>query len=211
MSELSKRFPRYSKLLRLYPGVYRAQYGEQMLQTLADMLDDAPGKKQKLTIWARTSLDLALSLGKQQLSYAGAVMTSETPNYVKRNALAGAMLLVPFVLVLLANATDKVLHNHTLYNSWLWSQTVLTIWVLVLPALALLLSFVTFVVWTKQRNDFWHSLIDIRHNWPMLLVGLAGLFIVALVFGHDSVHCITGNPIREMHNWHDTWQCIQQR
>lgn len=211
MSELKTRFPRYSKLLKLYPASYRMQYSEQMLQTLADMLDDAQGTRQKVTVWTRTVLDLPVSLSKQQLIYAGEIMAHETPGYVKHNSMLGALLLVPFVLALLANGSDKVLHNNTLYHSWLWSLPVLTIWVLVLPSLAALLSLTTFTVWAKQRPNFWRSLIDFRHNWPMLLVGLAGLFIVAFVFGHDSVHCITGNPIREVHNPHQTWQCIQQR
>jgi hypothetical protein len=75
--------------------------------------------------------------------------------------------------------------------------------------LAVLVCLTAFIVWTRQCHNLWHSLIDFRHNWPMLLVGFVGLFIVALVLGHDSVHCVTGNPIREVHNWHQTWRCVQ--
>jgi hypothetical protein len=37
MGNLKKRFPLYSKVLRLYPYRYQKEYGEQILQTTADI------------------------------------------------------------------------------------------------------------------------------------------------------------------------------
>ena len=213
MGDLEQRFPFYDKLLRLYPKPYREQYGAQMLQTLADMLDAEP--EHKTSIWFRAIVELPFSLTKQQLLYAGGIMTHQMPHYVKRNAVVSAALLVPFALALIANGLDTLLRNHTLYHSWLWQMPILTIWVLWLPILAALLALVSLLIFFRERSQqerySFKQLFDIHHTWPLLAPALAALFIIAMVFGHDSVHCVTGNPVHEIHNWHQTWQCIQQR
>ena len=213
MKSVNQRFPRYARLLRLYPTGYRKEYGDQMLQTLADMLDD-PGRS-RVAVWVSTSLDFPFSVIKQQLSYTGEVMAHETPRYIKRNAAVGAVLLVPFFLALIANGLDKVINDHTLYNSWLWHMPALAIWVLWLPAVAAIIALIGLLAFLRQRakaeHTHWYSpLVDFRHNWPVLAVALVGLGILGMVFFHDSVHCVAGNPIRELHNPHQTWQCIQR-
>lgn len=216
MSNLAKRFSLYSKLVGLYPAPYRERYGEQMLQTLADMLDNAPTKLQQARIWTRLVVDFPLSLAHQQTIYLGGIMIHETPKYVRRNALIGATMLVPFASALIANSADKAINNRTLFHSWLWSMPTLAIWVLWLPLVAAAIALATLGIFLLQRSKAQHiSLVkaafDIQHNWPLLAVGLAGLFILAVVFFHDSVHCVTGNPVREVRNLHATWQCILQR
>lgn len=217
MAELKKRFPVYARLLRLYPPAYRAAYGTQMLQTLADMLDDSPGATRHAAIWCRLAVDFPASVAQQQIHYVGGIMAHETPRYIKRNALVGAVLLVPFMLALLANSLDTLTHGQQLYNSWLWRTPVLALWVLWLPlaaAVLTLLSLVTFMIQSRaqyQSGEKRGILADIGVSWPLLAVALAGLFVVAAVFGHDSVHCVTGNPVHELQSWHQTWHCIQQR
>jgi len=208
---VDERFPRYSKLLRLYPKPYRTQYGDQMLQTLADMLENAPTARQRFSVWARTVIDLPISLVNQQLNYVGEIMIHETPKYVKNSAIAGAAMLAPFFLIVSAASIDK-----NLRHSFLWHYPTLFTFFVILPTLAFLVAAIAFVCWLierhQQENKSWLSgLFDFQHNWHLLSILVVGLGIVALVFGHDSVHCITGNPIREMHNPHQTWQCIQQR
>lgn len=216
MSDLSKRFPRYSKLVALYPAAYKQKYGDQMLQTLADMLDHAPTKTQRIGVWARLSADFPPSIAHQQFSYIGGIMTNEMPNYVRRNAAIGAAMLVPFMLALVANSVDRIVDHHALYHSWLWSMPLLAVWVLWLPMLAAVIALATLSVFlvrqSKARRISWLKvLFDIRHNWPLLAIGFIGIAILGMVFFHDSVHCITGNPIREIHNPHATLRCIEQR
>ena len=214
MDDLNQRFPRYSKLLRLYPKPYREQYGEQMLQTLADMLDTEP--EHETSIWLRTIIDLPFSLTKQQLLYAGGIMSQQIPMYVKRNAVVSTVLLLPFALALIVNGLDKLINNRTLYHSWLWHMPVLAIWVLWLPILAAALALSSLVVFfrkggTQGRQNSRKQSLDVYHTWPLIAPALVALFVIAMVFGHDSAHCVTGNPVRELHNWHQAWQCIQQR
>lgn len=209
MKSLYERFPVYSKILKLYPAAYQQRYGEQMMQTLADMLDDAPSPFHRSVIWLRTIVDLPASLAHQQVHYAGNVLSEETPRFVKRNVLVSLGLFAPFVAIVIINDATA----HGLYGTWLWSVDVLTTWIVVLPALGFLLSALTLLVWLAQnrKQGVLRSLSDVRHNWPMTLAALFGFGILVLVFFHDSVHCVMGNPVRELRSFHDTWRCIQQR
>lgn len=209
MTDTDHRFPRYSRLLRLYPAGYRKEYGEQMLQTLADMLDD-PARSHP-GVWSRLVLDFPFSVIKQQLSYTGEVMATTMPDYMKRNAMLGTGLVAPFFLLLALH----VVAGNRLEHSWFWHTHVLFIWLLVLPGLAIVCNLQALLRWGLHRRQethtgTWKVLTDFRRNWPALGVIIIGLCILALVFGHDSVGCVTGNPMRELRNFHQTWQCVQQ-
>lgn len=68
---MPKRFLWYRVALRLYPSAYRRQYGEQMLQTLADMLDDQPDRASKAMVWLRVGSELPLSIVNENISNIG--------------------------------------------------------------------------------------------------------------------------------------------
>lgn len=200
---LRKRFPIYSQLLKLYPMSYRQKYSQQTLQTLADMLDDS--ENSKTVVWLTTVLDLPLSLTKQNLIYAGAIMKTETPYYVKRNAVLSATLLLPFFVIV---ASRTLQHNH-LYSSFAW-QSSLWITLLVMPIMAFLLSVYTFLKWSHGRKmPLWKSLQDIRRSWMMVGVGLLALAIAIFVPFHDVAHCVKYIKIGQDHFAQQTWHCIQ--
>lgn len=204
MDRLARRFPRYAKLLSLYPRSYRKRYSHQMLQTLADMLDDPTADR--WSVWARTMADLPLSIGRQNLLYVGGIMKNETPHYVKRNSLISTALLVPFFVIVLSRTLQ---HNH-LYSSYVLRSS-LYITLLIMPALAFLLSAYTFIRWSRLRRiSLWKSLLDVRHTWMVVSIGALALLIAIFVPFHDSVHCINGNPVREFRGWHTTVRCIRQ-
>jgi hypothetical protein len=210
MNSLKTRFPRYSTLLQLYPQHYRKQYADQMLQTLADMLDGAPTRTQKANIWLRIAFDFPISLSKQQLNYAGENMTQQTPQYVKRNAEIGAFLIAPFFVIIIANS----LSNHLLGNTSSL-RDILRFLIIGLPAIAFVLNAGTFMKWAAERRakekvSVLRSLFDFKRNWPMLLVAGVGLLIVAFIFGHDSVHCFTDSPSHALSHLQSTWHCTQQ-
>lgn len=209
MGKLEKRFPIYSRLLKLYPNPYQKQYKRQTLQTLEDMLSDTPNLISRISIWARAAVDFPISVTKQQLQYASGIMREETPSYVKRNAAIGGLLLAPFFISVLSG----ILQNQLFMSSHSWI-VFFTVVIIGLPALAFVLNALTYLKWSVERShqaktSFWQNLLDLHHNWLMLITAGLGLFIVALVFGHDSVHCLTGNPYSKLHNWYQTWQCIQ--
>lgn len=201
----------YKWLLRLYPGRYHKEYSEQMLLTAQDMLDNASSRVGRIGVWIKLYADLSFSIFKEQLATTTDVLFHETPNYMKKSAIVSSILLLPFFFFLIINS----LFAHRLYHTWVWSTPILFEWIVVLPALALLISAVVFTVWLltqQERNKlvFWRNILDVRHNWPVLLTGFMGLFIILVVFGHDSVHCVMHNPVQEIRNWRDTLRCIQQ-
>lgn len=209
MGSLAKRFPRYSRLLRLFPAAYRKRYEEEILQTLADMLDDSESSPTK--VWLRTAADFPISLVHQQINYGGLAM-DQRPTYMKRSSVVGGLLLAPFFVFVIIDS----LTGHALFNSILWSTPVLFSWLVILPALAIILNAAAFLRWasvrrTQNKTSLWRSLFDLRSNWPVLLIAVVGLGIIGLAFGHDSVHCIIGNPITEAQKWSFTLNCIQQR
>lgn len=215
MTDLRQRFPIYSRLLWLYPPAYRKTYAPQMLQTLADMLDDPDRPRAALlNVHARIAGDLIMHAGQQQVTYLGDLFMHDMPTYIRRNTIIGSILLTPFVIALIANALDKLLYNHTLYVSWLWHAPFLALWALWLPLLATILALGTVVLYLLRRFRTMHSphniAADVRSTWPILIVVAGGLFILAVLFGHDSAHCVLGNPLQEATNLPHTWQCIQQ-
>lgn len=142
-------------------------------------------------------------------------MTSNMPAFVKRNAAISALLLVPFMLAVLANSTDQVIRHQTLYNSWAWSTPVLRMWVLWMPAAAAIIAAGSLIAYIFRRIRVDHAsarnaLFQLQYSWPLVITCLGGIFVLALLFGHDSVHCVTGNPINELQHWPATWHCIQR-
>ncbi|HEU4966283.1 MAG TPA: hypothetical protein VFT53_02265 [Candidatus Saccharimonadales bacterium] len=205
-TQLKRRFPRYARWLRLYPGAYRNRYGEEMLQTLADMLDYSVSAAERRRVWIRTVLDLPLAAAQQQLITLGETMHQSA--LVKRSSIISGALLLPFFAALAANALDKTLRNQTLYHSSLWSMPWLALWVLYLPLMAGSVAVIGIIV-ALLRNRSQDTLSIV--TWPLVGIAIVALAIVGMVFFHDSVHCVTGNPVRELRNLHATLSCIGQR
>lgn len=205
------RFPRYVRLLRLYPQTYRQRYEQEMLQTTADMLDDAATRQQKLAVWARIALDLPMSIMKQQLLYAGGIMQHQMPSYIKRNGIIASILLVPFFASLMANGVDRALNHQDLYGTWFWHSWVLASFFLWFPELALLLligSYVYFVAKHGDQSPWLKKLFDIRRSWPLIIPGLLACGILFIIAFHDSGQCLRHSPSYLTGHISQTWQCM---
>jgi hypothetical protein len=177
-----------------------------MAQTLADMLEHAPTAADRRRIWIRTGFDLITSAAQQQAITIGGTMRESS--FIKWSSITSAALLLPFAAALMANTLDTLLRHQTLYNSWLWHTPMLAVWVLYLPLLAGAIGIISLVV------ALWRIHTTRKHTlsvWPLAAVCLVTLGILGVVFLHDSVHCVTGNPIKEIRNAHTTLRCIEQR
>jgi hypothetical protein len=201
---------RYESFLRLYPEPYRNSYGKQMRQTFEDMLADASSDSERRAIYRRVALNLPVSIAHAQLSYLGGIMQTETPNYVKRTGLLTAALIVPFFLAVITNAFNEAVYGHDLDSSWLWSTPALFTWVLILPAMAVVLALVVYVRFTMvcNQSNLFKRIFNVRVTWPVVVPGVLAIGILFFLVFHDSAHCIIGNPVRIVHNPHQTWQCI---
>ncbi len=184
---------------------YQKRYKTQMLQTLADMIDDPSNSKTK--IWMTVGFDMPISIVKQQLIFTGNIMTKEMSSYVKQIGLFSALLLLPFFCLIAINSVTA----NSLYNSWFWEPQVLAIWLIIMPAIALIVTTAAFIyLLSNKKRAFWKNITDVRRNWPLTIVAVLSIGIITLAFGHDSVHCVVGNPVKEFRNWQTTWTCIKQ-
>ncbi len=201
----------YKKLLNLYPKSYRQKYALSMLQTAEDMLDDAPSLVGRLGVWTKLLVDVPLSAAKLQLQDTGQVLRQDTPVYVWRNSVIAGLLLLPFMLALIANGLDKVINNHTLYNSWLWSTPVLAFWVLRLPELAFLIAAGSYVVYVLRRNSkkqsLWRRATDLRHAWTLMLVTVLAFGVLFMLAFHDSGQCVLHRQNSLSAHVSSAWQC----
>jgi hypothetical protein len=209
MDSLKKRFPIYSKIIGLYPAQYRQEYGQQMLQTTADMLDNTPKRGSRTLIWLRLALDLPANITKQQLQYSGGIYMKDTPSYIKVSSIVSSLLLLPFFAALAANGLDKVINNHTLLNSWLWKMPVLGLWVIELPLIAFVLAIGSYLFYlTKYKKTPWlKRILDVRRSWPIILPAVVAFGILFLLAFHDSAQCWVQTPTHFVTHVSQTWQC----
>lgn len=208
MDKLNKRFPIYSKIIGLYPTAYRKEYGRQILQTTADMLDNSASAGSRARIWLKVAVDLPLNIAKQQIQYCGVYM-KDTPSYIKAASVISGLMLLPFFIALIANGLDKVINNHTLYGSWVWRTPVLGLWVLYLPLTAFLLaagSYLMYISRHKKTSWVW-QVLDIKHSWPVVLPAVVALGILFMVAFHDSVHCWVQTPTHLLTHVRQAWRC----
>jgi len=215
MKNIQPRFSIYAALLHLYPTPYRERYGEEIMQTTADMLNETTSPMSRLLVWAGIAADLPINVGKQQLSYIGGVMAHETPKYLKRNSLLASVLLLPFIVSLLANGISKVVSSHDLYHSWLWQTSAIRVWLVYLPLVALLLSLGTYAIYATRSEDMAHRsritrAFDVKHIWPLLIPILLASGIVLLAAFHDSARCWTRNPGYSATHVQQVWHCTTQ-
>jgi len=196
----------YKEMLKLYPASYRQKYERQMVQTVEDMLDEAHTLAQKLRLYARLCIDTPTSISKQQVIHLGGIMAHKTPMYVKRNGVLSATLLLPFFILVVANTLNQVVFSE---NPW---KPVAYTGIALLPIVAFVISGVTLVRWLQDQNKHgstvWASLKNISSGWPIISPLLVALLIVGFVFGHDSVHCVVGNPVKVMRNASQTMECV---
>ena len=211
MKKLENRHPFYAALLRLYPRPYRQRYTEEILQTTDDMLSSIPNSRTKLGVKTHLAIDLSVNAGKQQLNYVGGIMQSQTPRYIKRNAIVASIMLLPFLAALGANSLDKLINNRNLNNTWLWQAPILRIWVIILPAIAFLFvvaSYIVFVIKSSpSKQSFIKRMSDVRLIWPIILPGLIAFGVLFMVEFHDSVQCWVQSPTHLATHISQVWQC----
>lgn len=95
-----QRFKVYARLLRLYPASYRKRYGKQLLQTIADMVDDAPSVPEKLNVWLRISLDFSLTVCREHFQVIGDRMNAKKQYNVGRNTVVSVgLFLLPIIML----------------------------------------------------------------------------------------------------------------
>jgi hypothetical protein len=200
----------YSIAQKLYPAPFRAAYSKEQLQTLTDMLDHAGSSPERLLVWLRVWTDLAPSIVVEQINYQGTLFMNETPKFLKTASIISALMLVPFLLAISANAIDRLVFHHNLYNSWLWHFPFLGLWVVWLPQAALLIALVSFIAYLVQGHDggWLHRALNLHRTWIIVLPGLIALGIMFLLAFHDSVQCLKVSPAYLVTHTQSVYRCV---
>jgi hypothetical protein len=172
----------YKLALGLLPAVYRDHYAEPMVRTLEDMMADQPGTVAKWYVWLRTMLDLPATTMRQYIQIGGSTM-GQAPNYARQGTILGAVLLLPFFIVIILNGI------HPFAASW---RGIGYFSVFVLPTIALLLGaailgrlLITHDLWIRLK-----SIGQLQKNWMLFAVPFLAFMVVLFAFGHDSAHCL---------------------
>ena len=174
MSKLRRELRAYSLLLRLYPRSHRYKYGQQMLQMVEDMLDDAPSTARKASVWTRIIADLPLSVCKEHLESLGENMQTQSNSRIKFGTMAALLAAVigagfPIVnkIIVAVGATDSSFHFPTPLDGFL------------LPTIALLIAGITLLA---LRTSSQQTQVPVRRMWPIAAVtAIAFINIVVLV------------------------------
>lgn len=196
-------------LVRLYPKSYRDEYGDEIEQAAQDMIAGAPNALARWAVYVRLLTDLPRSAAVAQLQVAGETVGT-SPRYIKRSSLIALALVAPFFAAIAAQALDHAATGRDLSNSWLWSTPILTTWVLVLPAVAFLVSLVSYLIYavtpavdtTRIRRA-----TDVRRTCPTLVPLVIAAGVIFFLLFHDSAHCVAQSPIETVTHLHQTWRC----
>jgi hypothetical protein len=200
----------YEKLLAMYPRSYRDDYADEMSHMLQSMIADEQQVAKRIALWTRAFAELPILLFMANLHVLEAAYTSSAPGYVVRSTRVSTALVTPFVLLVIFNE----LRPGKLPNSPN-AIDILQFFAIGLPLIAFLLSIAALLRWSiarhkSSKDSFIKGLTDIKHNWPLALVGVFAFTIVTFMVGHDSMQCLNGNPIKEVRNFNTTVQCISQ-
>ncbi len=190
MANLRARFPVYSKLLRLYPKGYRRKYETQLLQTLADMLDDsAEDRANSFTIWKRTVLDFLKSVPKEH------IRAVKPAKFIKRSLVLSFLLILPLLSTVgygvLFPASDPISDRKLIEQLW-YSQIGYSLWGIVLPLFATVVAMTALAVWRfhTRKNEA-------RKNRRLPRLALASLVVISLsgliFLGFISTMWVRGN------------------
>lgn len=95
MSKQHEKYRLYRALLHLYPKQHRRAYGQQMVQTLDDMLSEQQSSFGRFTIWLKVGIELPVNAIEENISGLGEISVNKlTKITAKQYAyIASALLL----------------------------------------------------------------------------------------------------------------------
>ncbi len=116
--------PFYRMTLFLYPRTYRHEYGDQMVQTLQDMLDETDSSLARMSVWLRVAIEIPLSALKENVNAIGeGGMNKLTKISNKRLVIGGVAVLVLVAGIAIgmgrysiAGGTASIFYERSLHN-----------------------------------------------------------------------------------------------
>lgn len=106
--------PFYRAVLKLYPKAHRREYGEQMVQTLDDLIGGGQSTFERLGIWATIALELPINLAEEHINNLREINMSDIKPTSKKLTLALSAAGVIAVVLLLSIFRPKLYQPTTL-------------------------------------------------------------------------------------------------
>jgi hypothetical protein len=181
MSNLKKRFPFYSKLIRLYPATYRRQYGPQILQTFADMMDE-PGLSRTARIKLRTHAytDITKSIVRQWHLKNNRNLLRNPRRYIVKRLIVIAVLITPLLASIVVSAVrPQYIAQPGIYSHIFDSSFGILLWLELLPLLATLVAIAILFSWVATRHERMLQKQQKRRQTPWVL--LTTISLIALL------------------------------
>ncbi len=193
MSETVVLSPEINLLLLLYPETFRRRYGREMSQLLIDMIGEQREENGKITLgfWLHLIGDTLKSSFREHFNE---LRKSGLKTYLRQNFrftglhLLGLLLLLPSISVLSLDVISRILqgdlihYNRPVYaflsKTFFYRTPVLFIWVILFPALAVLINLLPFIS-AKYRGRL--------VSFILLVFGLGFLSIILF---HDFAPCM---------------------
>jgi hypothetical protein len=89
-----ERYKIYRALLYFYPKAHREAYGQQMVQTLDDMLSEQRSSFERLGVWLKVSIELPINVMEENLNSIGEISVNKLTKISNRRLLYGALALL---------------------------------------------------------------------------------------------------------------------
>jgi hypothetical protein len=208
---ISKGYVFYKNLLLLYPELYRKEFAEEMLLMFEDIYQETFVKQGKIdiTFWLSLSFDITKNAVEQHIHLCkkqGMKKYLTKTLHINRYNIIGALLLLPFLSVFAIDiiariAQGDVTHynrpvylylSHTIFY---WTP-ILFIWVILFPALAVLLNFVPLIQKGIKKNRLFFQLSFIKQNAVSFAILAVGMGFLAIVKLHDFAPCFVHGLVK---------------
>lgn len=84
----------YRAILHLYPKPHREAFGQQMVQTLDDMLSDRQTRYERLVVWTRLIFELPINIIEENISSTGGISVNKLTRVTNKQYLYMALALL---------------------------------------------------------------------------------------------------------------------
>lgn len=201
---ISKELTIFKNLLLLYPDSYRKKFELEMLITFGDMYQEKKLRDGKIgfLFWLGISLDISKSACKQHgelLKKQGMKKYLFKTLHFNTCNIIGALLLLPFLSVFLIDVVARISqgdlthYNRPVYtflsHTFLYQKPVLLVWVILFPAIAVLINLIPLIQNSFKKHRSLFHLSFIKQNIITFSILAMGIGFLALLKLHDFAPC----------------------
>lgn len=199
---ISKAQRVFQNLLLLYPDTYRKKFGQEMLIAFEDLYTERliNERKSGIFFWLVISLDIVKSAFEQHREL---IIKKGMKKYIRQTLhiniynIIGGLLLLPFLSVFFIDLIARIAqgdlthYNRPVYallsHSLLYWFPVLFTWVILFPALAIIINLIPLI--KNILKKYGSFLLFIKQNVITLAIFAVGLAFLAIIKLHDFAPC----------------------